>query len=84
MASGYATVTSRVGEVTSMVRVTDEVMEGVVSLPLGWGRDLPGIRLSVASRRPGTSVNRLSDESAVDPISGNAVLNGIPVAVGPG
>ena len=31
----------------------------------------------------GANSNLLSDETAIDPLSGNAVLNGIPVAVEP-
>ena len=56
-------------------------MPGVVSLPHGWGHDAPGTRLSVAARRPGVNVNRLTDDGVVDEVSGNAVLNGVPVRV---
>jgi hypothetical protein len=56
-------------------------MVGVVSLPHGWGHDAPGSRLTVAARRPGVNSNILSDEQEIDPLSGNAVLNGIPVTV---
>jgi len=72
-----------VGEVTAPVELTDGVMEGVVSLPHGWGHDEPGTRMGVAAERPGVNSNRLSDEMEVDPLSGTAVLNGIPVRVGP-
>jgi anaerobic selenocysteine-containing dehydrogenase len=72
---------SRVGEVEAPVQVTDEVMPGVVSLPHGWGHALPGVRMSVASDNAGVSSNDLADEEVIDPISGNAVLNSIPVAV---
>ena len=34
-------------------------------------------------RVPGVNSNALTDEEAVDPLSGNAVLNGIPVEVRP-
>jgi anaerobic selenocysteine-containing dehydrogenase len=78
-----AKVASRVGAVTAPVEITDEVMAGVVSLPHGWGHDLPGTRLSVAAARPGVNSNILTDESDIDPLSGNAVLNGIPVTVAP-
>ena len=56
-------------------------MPGVVSIPHGWGHDLPGIRLSVATAHAGVNCNRLVDELALDPLSGNAVLNGVPVTV---
>jgi hypothetical protein len=58
-------------------------MPGVVSLPHGFGHDQPGTRLSVAAERPGVNSNLLADELQLDPLSGNAVLNGIPVRVEP-
>jgi anaerobic selenocysteine-containing dehydrogenase len=78
-----ARVTGRVGSVEVPVEVTDAVRSGVVSLPHGWGHDLPGVRLEVAGRHAGVNSNVLSDEVLVDVPSGNAVLNGIPVAVAP-
>jgi anaerobic selenocysteine-containing dehydrogenase len=63
--------------------VTDAVRPGVVSLPHGWGHDLPGTELTVAGKRPGVNVNLLTDGSQLDPLSGNAVLNGVPVEVSP-
>jgi hypothetical protein len=54
---------------------------GVVSLPHGWGHDLPGSQLSVAGQRPGVNLNVLIDEDWRDPLSGNAVLAGVPVAL---
>ncbi|WP_426569787.1 molybdopterin oxidoreductase family protein [Streptomyces canus] len=69
------------GEVTAPAEVTDGVRRGVVSLPHGWGHDRPGTRLSHASADPGVNVNQLLDGSLLDPLSGNAVLNGVPVEV---
>ncbi|MBL1086255.1 molybdopterin oxidoreductase family protein [Streptomyces actinomycinicus] len=67
------------GEVVAPAEVTDGVRPGVVSLPHGWGHDRPGTRLSHATADPGVNVNQLLDGSLLDPLSGNAVLNGIPV-----
>jgi anaerobic selenocysteine-containing dehydrogenase len=78
---GSARVVSRSGEVVAPVEVTDEIMPGVVSLPHGWGHGLRGSRHAVAAEYAGVNSNLLADESAVDPLSGNAVLNGIPVRV---
>ncbi|HZJ28042.1 MAG TPA: molybdopterin oxidoreductase family protein [Acidimicrobiia bacterium] len=78
-----ARVRSRVGEVEIDVEVTDAIMAGVVSIPHGWGHDAPGADMKVAARRPGVNSNILSDGSLIDPLSGNAVLNGIPVEVTP-
>nr|WP_202448489.1 molybdopterin oxidoreductase family protein [Streptomyces sp. SID2999] len=71
------------GEVTAPAEVTDAIRPGVVSLPHGWGHDRPGTRLAHAGREPGVNVNQLLDGTLLDPLSGNAVLNGIPVRVGP-
>jgi anaerobic selenocysteine-containing dehydrogenase len=78
-----ARVRSRVGEVDVPVEITDAIMPGVVSIPHGWGHDAPGTKLSIAVTKPGTNSNALADEDVVEPISGNAVLNGIPVEVAP-
>ncbi len=76
-----ATVRSSAGEVEAPVEVTDAIMPGVISIPHGWGHDAPGVRMRVAAEHPGVNSNVLADESLIDPLSGNAVLNGIPVEV---
>jgi anaerobic selenocysteine-containing dehydrogenase len=78
-----AKVTSRVGTLIVPVEVTDGIRPGVVSLPHGWGHDLPGVELDVAARYPGVNTNLLTDDLAVDAPTGTAVLNGIPVEVSP-
>jgi anaerobic selenocysteine-containing dehydrogenase len=65
------------------VEVSDEMMPGVVSLPHGWGHDQPGARLQVAGERPGANLNTLFDERLRDPLSGNAVLGGVPITMQP-
>jgi hypothetical protein len=79
---GQVEVSSASGKLTVAVEISDDIMPGVVSLPHGWGHDLEGAALSVASRRPGVNSNRLSPGD-MDPISGNAILNAIPVQVVP-
>ena len=74
-----ARVSSRVGAIEIEVQVTDDVMPGVVSIPHGWGHDLDGVRMSVAATHAGVNSNTLADETLIDPLSGNAVLNGIPI-----
>jgi anaerobic selenocysteine-containing dehydrogenase len=80
---GQARVRSRVGEIDAPVEVTDAIMPGVVSIPHGWGHSAPGARMSVAERHAGVNSNVLADELEVEPLSGNAILSGIPVEVGP-
>lgn len=76
-----AVVRSRVGQVEAPVEVTDAIAPGTVSLPHGFGNDEPGIELTIAAKVGGVNSNVLTDEQDVDPLSGNAVLNGIPVEV---
>ena len=76
-----ARVRSAAGTVVAPVEITDRMTPGVVSLPYGWGHDREGTKLSVASRRPGVNINLLTVASEVDPLSGNAVLNGVEVEV---
>jgi anaerobic selenocysteine-containing dehydrogenase len=78
---GRARIISRVGEVEAPVEISTDIMPGVVSLPHGWGHDAPGIKMAVAQAHPGVNSNILADEEKIDPLSGNAVLNAIPVTV---
>jgi len=81
---GRALVSSAAGRIEAPVELTDAIMPGVVSIPHGWGHDSPGVRMRVASDHAGVNSNVLADESQVDQVSGNAVLNGIPVELAPG
>ena len=78
-----ARVTSRVGSVDVPVEVTDAVRPGVVSLPHGWGHNVPGTKMAVAAEKAGVNSNILTDDKVLDPLSGNAALNAIPVTVVP-
>jgi anaerobic selenocysteine-containing dehydrogenase/NADPH-dependent glutamate synthase beta subunit-like oxidoreductase/NAD-dependent dihydropyrimidine dehydrogenase PreA subunit len=82
LASGKpARITSRTGELQVTVQVSDDIMPGVVCLPHGWGHDREGVELRIAQSNPGINVNDITDDQVVDALSGNAVLNGIPVSV---
>jgi anaerobic selenocysteine-containing dehydrogenase len=74
-------VASTEASVEVAAEITDGIRPGVVSLPHGWGHDLPGSRLRVASRRPGVNSNRLNPATFVDEASGNLAVNGVPVTV---
>ncbi len=82
MADGeMAIVASRAGSVEVPVEITDAIMPGVVSIPHGWGHTSPGTKMHIATEHAGVNTNILTDEEEVDRLSGNAVLNGIPVIV---
>jgi len=76
-----ASVTTEAGSVEAVVEVSDEIRQGVVSLPHGFGHDRPGTRSSVASSRPGPNTNVLMPGTFIDEPSGNAAVNGVPVEV---
>jgi anaerobic selenocysteine-containing dehydrogenase len=78
-----ARVTSEAGSLEVPVEVSDEMMPGVVSLPHGWGHDKAETRQRVARAHAGVNSNLLAPGALTDPISNNAVVNGIPVEVGP-
>lgn len=59
-------IRSRVGQVVTTVRVTTDLMPGVVSLPHGFAQP---------------NANALTDEQQVEPIIGTSILNGVPVDI---
>lgn len=80
---GQAQVTSAAGTLTATVAVTTDVRPGVVCLPHGWGHTEPGTWGATAQEHHGVNVNVLADSGPVEPLSGNAVLGGYPVALRP-
>ncbi|MDZ4827925.1 MAG: molybdopterin-dependent oxidoreductase [Actinomycetota bacterium] len=76
-------VWSTAGEVVLPAEVTDAVRPGVVSIPHGWGHDHPDLQMKVAAKFAGANSNLLARSDLFDPLSGNAVLNGIPVELAP-
>jgi anaerobic selenocysteine-containing dehydrogenase len=78
-----ATVRSVSGAVTLRAEVTDDMMPGTVSIPHGWGHDLPGVAMQVARAHAGVSANALTESDALDPLSGNAALSGVQVEIAP-
>ncbi len=71
------------GELLAPIEPMPGMRRGVVSLPHGWGHDRGGTRQGVAAGQPGVNVNQLNDGNQLDPLSGTAVLNGIPVDIAP-
>jgi formate dehydrogenase len=77
-----ARIVSPSGEVEVAVRVTDEMTEGTVALPHGWGH-YGGWQ--VANAAGGANSNVLASGRAEDlePLAGMAFLNGIPIRLEP-
>jgi anaerobic selenocysteine-containing dehydrogenase len=74
-----AMLESRVHSGVVPVRVTDEVMPGVVSLPHGWGHAACACGQSVAAAHAGISANDFTDDQRVESVVGQSILNGVPV-----
>ncbi len=52
-------VSSSAGEIVLPAEVTDAVMQGVVSIPHGWGHDVDGTQIQTATRNAGANSNVL-------------------------
>jgi anaerobic selenocysteine-containing dehydrogenase len=76
-----ARVSSRVGSIRIPIAISEDMMPGVISIPLGWGHQMEGVKLGVAKQHAGVNTNILTDDQFLDSVSGNAVLNGVPVSV---
>ena len=74
-------IKSRVGEITTQVLASEEMMPGVVSLPHGWGHNMKGVKMGIATKQKGVNCNVPTDDQFIDQASGNAALNGVPVTI---
>lgn len=74
-------VKARSGMLNMPAEVTDEIAPGVVSIPQGWGQR--NGHLSAATKTQTVSINDLTDDQRIDPLSGNAAFNGVAVSVVP-
>jgi anaerobic selenocysteine-containing dehydrogenase len=76
-------ITSVSGEIVAKAQVTDEMRQGTVSLPHGWGHGQSGAVMEIASNRPGVNINAISDSTRIDRPSWNAAFNGLSVEIRP-
>jgi anaerobic selenocysteine-containing dehydrogenase len=80
-ADSLVSVTSRTGQIQMPVIITDDMMSGVVCMPHLWGHNRKNTRQRVANANPGVSMNDLTDVTGIDQLTGNAIVNGVPVKV---
>jgi anaerobic selenocysteine-containing dehydrogenase len=76
-----ARVSTASGSVELAVEITDALMPGVISIPHGWGHGQSHTAMSVAQKHPGVNVNLLLSEQELEPLSGTAIQNAVPVAL---
>ena len=71
-------IISDTGEISIPIEITERIMPGVMSIPHGFGHKKKGTRLDVASHpdNAGVSVNDITDQSRLDPVTGNAAFSG--------
>jgi anaerobic selenocysteine-containing dehydrogenase len=74
-------VNSRVGTVQLPVELSDSMMQGVVCMPHGYGHGRANVKLDVAKRHAGVSVNDLTDELVLDDLTGNAAFSNVRVNI---
>jgi len=74
-------IESQVGSIEVGLEESEDMLQGVVSLPHGWGHNRRGIKMKIAAEHSGQSINDIIDHSLVDTLSGNAAVNGVPVRV---
>jgi len=75
------TVTSNVGHVKLPIEITDAMMEGVVSIPHGWGHHRKGTAITIAQLHAGISLNDLTNHLQIDKLTGNADFSGTKVKI---
>ena len=78
---GVAVVSNTQGRMEIRVEISADIRPGVVSIPHGFGHIDPQTELSRARLAPGGNVNELVPDTIHEPLSGNAILSGIPVDV---
>ena len=68
-------VSSRVGAIEIPCEISDKIMQGVVSIPHGYGHGRSGVKLDTAVNHAGASINDLTDEQVLDDLTGNAAFS---------
>ncbi len=74
-------VSGPAGSIELPAEITDDLMPGVISVPHGWGHHRDGVRLRVAGRHAGVSINDIIGAEYCEPRTGMAIVNGVPVAL---
>jgi len=73
-------VKNKLGQIELPVKVTDNIMAGVIVVPHGWGHN-PKAGWKTAAATTGVNSNLLCDDQVLERPSGHPLMNGIPVQV---
>jgi len=74
-------IISNVGSIKLPVEISDEMKEGVLSIPHGFGHNREGTKIKLAEKNAGESINDLTDDHKIDRLTGNANFSGTRVKV---
>jgi anaerobic selenocysteine-containing dehydrogenase len=74
-------VTSNVNTVKIPVEISQDMMQGVLSIPHGFGHHRNGIKMHIAEKNAGVSINDLTDDQSLDNVTGNANFSGTKVKI---
>ena len=74
-------IISNVGSIELPVEISDEMKEGVLSIPHGFGHNREGTKIKLAEENAGESINDLTDDHKIDRLTGNANFSGTRVKV---
>jgi len=74
-------VTSTIDSVQIPIEISNEMMQGVVSIPHGFGHHRKGTNLKLAQENAGVSINDLTNNKSIDLLTGNANLSGTKVKI---
>lgn len=75
----HALLENKIHSAAVPIHITDEIREGVVSLPHGWGHATSAKWQKVAGQHAGVSFNDWTDDQQVESIVGQSILNGVSV-----
>ena len=73
-------ISTKVGSIEIPAKITDDLMDGVVWIPHGWGRTVQNVPEMAVEKR-GVNVNLITDDdwTKLEPLGGMVMLDGIPV-----
>jgi anaerobic selenocysteine-containing dehydrogenase len=74
-------ISTALGSIAIRCEETEELMAGVVSVPHGWGHDAADVKLGVARRLAGSSVNDIIPADRTERLTRTAVLSGVPITM---
>jgi anaerobic selenocysteine-containing dehydrogenase len=76
-------LSSETGSIDIPLELTDHIMPGVLSIPHGFGHNKNGTQLDIATqaKNAGVSVNDITDQNRLDPVTGNAAFSGQLVSI---